>query len=399
MSNLLAPSDVSTQSEGCLVRIGGRVIYADHEHLVLADAYGQLTLHGASGTVLASPGDLMVVTARIARGHHQLLGVDSHRSYPEPTQHSEFGRRALTSRGKHLAAKSCAKRAVHRYFEAQNFVEVDTPSVVPSPGLDAHVSSWGAVPLGTRSLFLITSPEFHMKRLLSAGMPRIYQLCHCFRAEEHGSWHEPEFTMLEWYRAFSNWDDTMADTEALLRLVAEAISSEAIQRQLEAPFERISVTDAFATFAGTTDAIELAEADEQRYFELMVNLVEPALSRYPRPIFLTHYPACQSGLAQPCPEDERTAQRYELYFRGLELCNGFTELTDADEQRRRFELELARRAQTGEPTYPIDEQFLAALSQGVPPSSGNALGFDRLLAALLEVDQLQTVYGFSDVER
>lgn len=400
MSSVVAPSDVSaSKDDGALLHIGGRVVYKDAINLVLADAYRQLTLHVGSTSVATSPGDLLVVTARVAHGQLELLDVVAHQACPEPTRSSEFSARALSPRGAHLHARSRAKRAVHDYFESQHFVEVDTPSVVPSPGLDAHVSSFGAVPYKERSLFLITSPEFHMKRLLSAGMPRIYQICHCFRAEEQGPWHEPEFTMVEWYRAFATWQDTMADTEALMRGVADVIASDEIRRLLEAPFERMSVTDAFATFAGTASALDLAESDEQRYFQILVDLVEPALARLPRPVFLTHYPTSQSGLALACPDDERSAQRYELYFRGLELCNGFSELTDAIAQRRRFESELERRTRTGEPAYPIDEQFLAALAQGVPPSSGNALGFDRLVAALLDVEHLESVSCFTDRER
>jgi len=399
MSPVIAPSDVSTQGEGALLCIGGRAIYADGKHLVLADAYRQITLAVGQNPIPASPGDLLVVTVRVARGQLELLYVQSHQACPEPTQNSEFGLRGMTERGGYLRARSRAKRAIHQYFEAQNFVEVDTPSAVPSPGLDAHVSSWSAIPCKERSLFLVTSPEFHMKRLLSAGMPRIYQIGHCYRSEEHGPWHEPEFTMLEWYRAFATWEDTMADTEALLRAAAEVIAGDEIQQLLEEPFERVSVADAFAMFGGTRSALDLAESDELRYFEILVNAVEPALARYPRPVFLTHYPLSQSGLAQACPENERCAQRYELYFRGLELCNGFSELTDAVAQRQRFELELLRREKTGEPAYPIDERFLAALAEGVPASSGNALGFDRLVAALLQVEELKAVSSFTDQER
>jgi lysyl-tRNA synthetase class 2 len=191
----------------------------------------------------------------------------------------------------------------------------------------------------------------------------------------------------------------MADTEALVRVVATSLASEPVQRLLEGPFERISVADAFVRWGGTSSALDLAGSDEQRYFEILINLVEPALARCPRPVFLTHYPLRQSGLAQPCPDDPRCAQRYELYFRGLELCNGYTELTDATTQRQRFIMELARRADTGEPIYPIDENFLTALAHGVPACSGNALGFDRLVAALLEVDRLQSVSCFTDAER
>jgi len=237
-----------------------------------------------------------------------------------------------------------------------------------------------------------------MKRLLASGLPNIYQLSHCFRAEELGAWHQPEFMMLEWYRAFSDWEATMSDTEEVLRASAQAIAHESTQQLLESPFERITVSEAFATFGGEPDALDLAQVDENRYFEVLVDRVEPALSCYPRPLFLTHYPITQAALAKPSARDPQAAERYELYFRGQELCNGYTELTDAQVQRERFTQELARRTRTGEPLYPIDERFMSALREGLPPCSGNALGFDRMVATLLDLQRLGSVMAFTDDE-
>ena len=401
MTQVLSPSECRDHQETGPVLVGGRVIWVDHEQLVVADALGHLSLAINQPLVLGSDavGDLVVALVERASESFVLLSVEQHFPYPEPDGKSEFGRRGLSSRGRHLAARSQAKQAVRSYFESEQFVEVDTPTAVICPGLDAFVSSWGGLKLQHDERFLVTSPELHMKRLLSAGLPKIYQLCHCFRAEEHGSWHEPEFMMLEWYRAFSDWNDTMNDTEALMRCVASVIGDNVTQRTLEQPFERLTVSEAFATFCGIPDVFALAEHDEAAYFQLFVEKVEPRLATYSRPVFLTHYPLSQAALARPCSSESRAAERYELYFRGRELCNGFSELTDATAQRQRFVNELNRRNTTGEPVYPIDEAFINALRQGMPPASGNALGFDRMVATILGEDRLDAVLAFSYEER
>lgn len=401
VTQVLSPSACLHQQGTEPIVVGGRVIWVDHEQLILADAFGQVSLSVAQPLAFGQTtiGDLIVAVVQRRHTSFTLLNVKHHMPCPEPDGRSEFGRRALSPRGRHLAARSRAKQAVRRYFENQHFIEVDTPSAVICPGLDAFVSSWGRLTLGQDERFLITSPEFHMKRLLSAGFSQIYQICHCFRAEEHGSWHEPEFMMLEWYRAFSDWNDTMRDTEQLMRLVAGEIGDETVQRELEAPFERVTVSQAFAEYCGVSDVFSLAQYDEASYFQLFVEDVEPKLAAHPRPIFLTHYPVSQAALARPCSDEPRAAERYELYFRGQELCNGFSELTDETVQRERFMNELDRRRTSREALYPIDEAFMSALGQGMPPASGNALGFDRMVATILDLDRLDSVLSFSYQER
>jgi lysyl-tRNA synthetase class 2 len=145
------------------------------------------------------------------------------------------------------------------------------------------------------------------------------------------------------------------------------------------PFERLTVREAFQTFAGVKDAARLAARDEDRYFELLVSKVEPALAELPRPVFLTRYPISQAALSRRCADDPTVAERAELYFGGVELCNAYGELTDAAEQRRRFVAESKRRKALGRPVYALDERFLGSLDEGMPPSAGNALGFDRLV--------------------
>jgi lysyl-tRNA synthetase class 2 len=154
---------------------------------------------------------------------------------------------------------------------------------------------------------------------------------------------------------------------------------------LSKPFERLTVREAFRLHAGVADACALALQDETRYFELLVTHVEPALARHPQPVFLTEYPSSQAALARPCSHDPSVAERFELYLAGVELCNGYGELTDAEEQRRRFTAELEVRKRRGLPEIPIDEALLGALQEGMPRAAGNALGFERLISVCLGV--------------
>jgi lysyl-tRNA synthetase class 2 len=285
-----------------------------------------------------------------------------------------------------LAAVARAKAAVRAHFDAQDFLEVSTPVRVQAPGTDVYLS-----PLHAQGGWLITSPEFHMKRLLVGGLPKIYQFATCSRDEERGPWHQPEFTLLEWYRAFASLEDMQRDTEEVVRCVCRALHGrtelehEGRTLDLSKPFARLTVREAFRHHAGVADACALAAQDEDQYFELFVTAVEPALARHPQPVFLTEYPCSQAALARPCPHDPSVAERFELYIAGVELCNGYGELTDAAEQRRRFTSELELRRRRGLPQIPIDEALLEALQEGMPRAAGNALGFERLISVCLGV--------------
>jgi lysyl-tRNA synthetase class 2 len=164
------------------------------------------------------------------------------------------------------------------------------------------------------------------------------------------------------------------------------------------PFDRITVQQAFQRYADVDDVSALAARDENRYFELLVSLVEPALASAKKPIFLSDYPLSQAALARPCPASPGYAERFELYLAGVELCNGYGELTDADEQRARFQADNTKRRQRGQRELPIDEKFLAALQAGLPPCSGNALGFDRLLMLALGLDRIDRTMAFPVAE-
>ncbi|MFI5306935.1 MAG: EF-P lysine aminoacylase EpmA [Polyangiales bacterium] len=296
-----------------------------------------------------------------------------------------------------LERRARATRAIRGFFDAQRFVEVETPALVPSPGLELHLDALEVSGARARR-FLHTSPEYHMKRLLAAGMPRIYQLCKVYRSDEHGSLHEPEFTMLEWYRAHADFQQVMQDTERLVASVAEALSGDSAITgktgpiDLAPPWERLSVHEAFERYAGVR--VDSLLPDEESFYRVLIERVEPALGRN-KPTFLTHYPASMASLARLSRDDPSVAERFEAYVDGIELCNGFSELTDASEQRTRFEADLVQRRRLGKPPYPIDERFLAALEHGMPEAAGNALGVDRLLMLLLGEHDVSSVIAFS----
>jgi lysyl-tRNA synthetase class 2 len=297
----------------------------------------------------------------------------------------------------HLARRAALVREVRSFFDAGGFLEVETPVLVPSPGLELHLDAF-AVEGAAR--FLSTSPEYQMKRLLAEGHERIYQLTRAFRRGERGSRHNPEFSILEWYRANAGVEDVMLDTEQLVEAVTNGVvelSGRAVATK--APFARMTVLEAYRDFAGIAEAetLAMAKADEDRFFRLLVDVVEPALAALDHAIFLTEYPASQASLARRKPGAPEVAERFELYVAGVELCNGFGELTDPVEQRARMERDRDERARRGLPAYPIDEKFLAALAT-VPPSGGNALGLDRLIALACGTTSIGDVMAFTDDE-
>lgn len=342
-----------------------------------------------------------------------------------------------------------AGRAIRRYFESQDFLEVDTPHAVASPGTDIYLQ-----PLGTRSVlensatglssttsrsappWLHTSPEFAMKRLLCEGFTRIWQQCKVWRDGEVTDRHNPEFTMLEWYRAWEGPEAVMADVEAIVRAVcgesATVVEDTPDGRRsrrvdLTAPFERITMQELVERACGFDllealdypslraacsehgvmeralqrrypDPAGSSEANNGRwdelFFELMVTELEPELADMGA-VFLTEWPAPLAVLARKKPDDGRVAERFELFVGGLELANGFAELTDPVEQRERFERDLEERQQLDLPALPMPEGFLQALEYGLPPSTGVALGVDRLLMAAVGAAKIREVTPFA----
>ena len=277
--------------------------------------------------------------------------------------------------------------AIRRFFADRDFLEVETPALVPSPGLDVHLSAFEARdPSGRTVGWLATSPEYQMKRLLCEGAERIFQLGRSYRADEQGAHHEREFTMLEWYRAHATSGDVIRDTEELCYALADELDSE-LTEAIRPPWNRMTVRDAFERHAGgVVDA-----GDEERFYRTWAERVQPQLG-VDRPVVITHWPASMASLARL--NEDGTADRFEAFVSGIELCNGFGELTDPIEQRRRFEDDQRHRRDAKAPVYPIDERFLEALEKGMPSSAGNALGVDRLLMLLLGADSIQSVMTF-----
>lgn len=370
-------------------RLGGRVVSNDSGTLTIADAFATCTVRLLSESE-ATIGDLVLVDVQGRDGDAWIgtLEVVGHGAGAAETSR-------LRTRGSLLRQRASLMGAVRAFFAERGFVEVETPIVVPSPGLDVHLDA-----METGGRYLITSPEYQMKRLLVGGMPRIFQIVKCFRKNEVGARHNPEFTMLEWYRAFASFESLIAETEALVVAVANAARGrpELIANgrtiALDPPFERLPLATAFARHAHMTETEALA-LDEERFFRVLVEEVEPALAEGP-PVNLVDWPIAQASLARKKPGDPRVAERFELMVGGIELCNGFGELVDPHEQRARFAADQRERAARGLPVYPIDERFVAALDEGMPPSAGNALGLDRLFACALGASTIGDVLTFPE---
>lgn len=307
-----------------------------------------------------------------------------------------------------LLARHRIRRAVRAFLDDRGYVEIEAPLLVVSPGLEPHLDAF-EVPTGGPRRYLHTSPEYALKRLLGDGFERIYSLCPCFRDEPAADTHSPEFTMLEYYAVGLDLESLMAETEALVIAAAAAAGAGPGGVELAAPFERLTVREAFLRHANGVDpwcyaeAGALANAARARglrvslegdrwddvFFQIFLNHVEPELGRG-RPVFLHRWPASQAALARLDPADPTVALRFELYAGGFELANAFDELTDPAEQRRRFQADLAHRRLEGRQLPPIDEALIDALGR-MRPTAGIALGFDRLVMLLTGATRIDDV--------
>jgi len=297
-------------------------------------------------------------------------------------------------RKENLIVRARIIQAIRSFFIDHDYIEIETPIRIPAPAPESHID---AVESG--DWFLQTSPELCMKMLLAAGFGRIFQICKCFRQAERGRWHLPEMTMLEWYRINSSYLDLMHECEILIDHIARQINLkntltyQGAEIDLTPPWSRISVAEAFKSF--TSMSMEVA-LENDRFDEIMVEAIEPNL-RQSRPVFLYDYPASRGALARIKPQNGRYAERFELYIGGLEICNAFSELTDAVEQRRRFESERKHRKDLGKSVYPIPEKFLSTLGD-LPESAGNALGIDRLVMLFADTHKIDEVVAFTPEE-
>lgn len=285
-----------------------------------------------------------------------------------------------------LHERAALLQATRSFFIHQGFLEVETPIRIPAPAPEAHIE-----PEPAGDWFLQTSPELAMKRLLAAGCTRIFQICKCFRRHERGALHLPEMTMLEWYRSEADYHDLMTDCEALLTTLVPsrklAVRGRAID--LTPPWPRLSLAEAFSRFASIS--LDQALADDH-FEETLVAEVEPRLG-LDTPLFLCDYPATLASLARLHPDNPGLAQRFELYVHGIELANGFSELTDAREQRARFLQEQKRIRQLGREPGPLPEAFLHDLAH-MPPAAGIALGVDRLVMLCTGAERIDQVVAF-----
>jgi len=327
-----------------------------------------------------------------------------------PTRHAD--RRPL------LLARNRIQTAIRGWLAADGFIEVDPAALQVSPGNEAHLHAFATTAIGNdgqgRQMYLHTSPEFAMKRLLAAGETRIHSFCHVWRNRERGPLHAPEFTMLEWYRVGQPYTQLMEDIAAWVALAAQG-PLRYRDRTCDAslPFERVSVADAFRDLAGIDlfatmdaaggpDAAALAaqmdavgvkhmvgESWSDLFSRVLAERIEPYLGQG-RLTVLDRYPAAEAALARRCGDDPRVAERFEVYACGVELANGFGELTDPVEQRARFVEEMAIKARVYGESYPIDEDFLTALAL-MPPAAGCALGFDRLVMLATAAPSVEAV--------
>jgi lysyl-tRNA synthetase class 2 len=319
-------------------------------------------------------------------------------------------RRSLEARLPFLRRRARLTSATRAFFELRGYSEVETPYAVPVPGEEVHLRAFATRrhrPDGsTERLWLHTSPEFAMKRLLVGGAGPIFQFARVWRDGEGSALHAHEFTMLEWYRPGADMDSAIEETTALLRAVLPAeVRVRGTTTSLER-IERLTVAEAFDRYVGADvlategDPACLAaqagtrlregESWEDLFFRLLLERVEPRLGR-DCPTFLTHWPAAQAALARRDPADQRVAERFELFVCGIELANAFVELTDPVEQRDRFVADRIRRHALYGTDWEMDEDFLAALAEGMPASSGIALGFDRLAMIASGADRIGQV--------
>jgi lysyl-tRNA synthetase class 2 len=331
---------------------------------------------------------------------------------------------AFAAKRPFLEKRARVLRALRGYFDTQGFLEVSTPALQISPGLEPHLNAFRTELLDpshkeSQTRYLHTSPEFSMKKLLSAGLEKIYQVGPVYRNRERSHTHHPEFHMLEWYRKGASYTELMDDCERLLQACAlsAGVNSSLNWRQVKADpfqrFERLTVQEAFQRYAQTDILSTIEDAHEPQakalleqcrklglhhsandswedlFFRIFLEKIEPNLG-VGVPTILYDYPVSMAALSRPKPGAEHLAERFELYVCGLELANAFGELTNPQTQRLRFEADMEKKQQLYGERYPIDEDFLAAL-EIFPESSGIALGFDRLVMLITGADHIETV--------
>lgn len=310
-----------------------------------------------------------------------------------------------------LLKRAVIVNQIRRFFSDRGVLEVETPAMSQATATDIHLFSFQTQFIGPGAthgivFYLMTSPEYHMKRLLAAGSGSIFQVCRSFRNEEAGRYHNPEFTILEWYRPYYDMYCLIGEVDDLLQQVLDCDSAETFSYQQVFsrhvgidPFsvDKSQLYETAAKLALSQVALEDRDDHDTLLQLLFATLVVPNIG-HEKPAVVYHFPASQAGLAKLSREDQRMADRFEVYYQGIELANGFRELTDPCEQRHRFLQDNRKRAIMNLPQHPFDENLLAALEQGMPECSGVALGVDRLVMLALQAKSLSEVIAFP-VER
>jgi len=310
-----------------------------------------------------------------------------------------------TASVKNLLTRAKLLAEIRRFFTDRGLLEVETPVLSEFGVTDVHLATFSTEfisPFGEQSktLWLSTSPEYHMKRLLAAGSGPIFQIGKVFRNEEAGNRHNPEFTMLEWYRPHFDMYRLINEVDDLLQQILECPPAESMSYQFA--FQQYVGLDPLS--ADLSELVEKAEKHQLMGAEnesrdtllqfLFSTVVEPQIGQE-APVVVYHFPASQAALAQISSEDLRVAERFEFYYKGLELANGFHELSDAREQLRRFQQDNLQREKMGLPVRAIDMRLLAALQAGIPNCSGVALGVDRLLMIAMGTESIKEVISFA----
>ncbi len=418
------------EEEGATCVVAGRLVQLSPATLTLEDQTDRRTFgfpNNNPDLTRVRLGDILEVTLMLRQKawrvmSHRVLTpcmLDQEKMRQWMARWMETGNR----KRRNLVLRDAVMRSMRDYFLSDNFLEVATPTLVACPGMEPNLTGFSSQWVGPfggweQNYYLPTSPEFHMKKLLVLGYERIFEFARCFRNREFSAHHQPEFTMLEWYRAYSDYETIMTDTEQLVSKAAQdALGTMTIQYQgrtidLTPPWPRVSVRDLFLQrlkidLSETRNAPALARAAIERgfsyvspnetfevvFFKLFLTEIEERLG-WDRPVILRDYPMEMSALARRKPKDQRYCERFEVYIAGIELANAFGELTNAPEQKRRFMDDMAESDKERGFHYEPDEEFLEALSFGMPPSAGIALGVDRVAMLLANETSLFPVTAF-----
>lgn len=407
-------------AEGEAVRLHGRLRRCGDGEGVLSAEWGQIACRWEAPLGVLRSGDIVELEGRWGEAG---VEVEVLRVLVPALQMPERGgwegkEQQNASKRATLLLRAAVLQAIRSFFAREQFLEVETPILVRAPGQEANLLLFETTFNGRTIVpcCLISSPEHHMKRLLGAGCERIFQLSRSFRNGERSDLHHPEFTLLEWYRAYASYEEIMADVEQLVAAVCLAVKGTTQVKyrgrffDLAPPWERLTVREAFGRYAGVElepgssreafylqareccPSVDTSDTWEEIFFKVFLEKVEPAMAGG-RPVLLKDYPACMAALAKIRAGDQ-VAERVEAYVAGLELANGFTELNDPREQRRRFAVERGKRAAQGYPLHPLDEEFARMLEMGMPPAGGMALGVDRLVMVLADALRIDEILAF-----